>query len=114
MQQTLSLATIGDLDNGTARAIIDKAIAEAVADIDDRGDDGKPRKIKIEIELKQMDNGQVESAVQASAVVPARRTASTFAKVRKNKDKAQLLFQDLASDDPNQTTIDEAIDRNQE
>lgn len=107
MQQTLSLATIGDLDNGTARAIIDKAIAEAVADLDDRGDDNKPRKVKIEIELKRMDNGQVDSAVQASAVLPARRTASTFAKIRQTAGKAKLLFQDMDREDPNQTTIDE-------
>jgi hypothetical protein len=107
MQQTLSLDTIGDLADGTARAIIDKAISEAVADLDDRGDDGKPRKIKIEVELKQMDNGLTESAVQACAVVPARRTPSTVAKVKKTRDKAQLTFQDMASDDPNQTTIDQ-------
>ncbi len=40
--------TIGDLDQGAARAIIDVAIKEAVADLDDRGADGKPRKAAYE------------------------------------------------------------------
>jgi len=42
-QKPLTCETIGDLDGGAPRAIIDAAIREALQDLDDRGDDGQPR-----------------------------------------------------------------------
>ncbi|HEY7328514.1 MAG TPA: hypothetical protein VH592_12775 [Gemmataceae bacterium] len=38
-QKPLSCDTLGDLDGGAARAIVDAALREALADLDDRGDD---------------------------------------------------------------------------
>jgi len=43
MQVPLCLDNIGELDSGSARLVIDAAIWAAVADLDDRGEDGKPR-----------------------------------------------------------------------
>lgn len=110
MQRPLSLDTLGDLDGGAARAIIDAAIAEALRDLDDRGDDEQARKVEILITVKQMENGLVDTHVEASAKVPRRRTASTIGKIKRDgKQQTRLLFQDLAPDDPDQRTIDEAL-----
>ncbi len=108
MQKRLSLATLGELDGGAAGVIIDAAIREAVGDLDDRGEDEKPRKVTIEITLKRMDNGLIESHVEACAKVPRRRTATTVGRVAGNGGKGMgLLFQSQVPDDPDQRTIDE-------
>jgi len=108
MQKALSLASLGDLDNGRARAIIDAAIREALCDLDDRGDDEKPRFVNIRLTLKQMESGLVESRVEAESRCPKRRTASTIAKVKRDgKMQSRLVFQDGSPDNPDQRTLDE-------
>lgn len=115
MKQTLSLDSLGDLDNGAARLMIDRALAAAVADLDDRGDDGKARKVVITLELKRTEGGLVVSHVQAKAAVPVYRTAGTLGKLRQKKGgQAALDFQQHAADDPDQRTIDEAINRKEQ
>ncbi len=114
MQLPVTYETLGSLDSGAAKAIINAAIKEAVSDLDDRGgDDGKARTVLIQIVLTPRSNGQAEVEVQATAKLPPRRTASTVAALRFAKDGggSQLLFQDLAPDDPDQKTIDEVIDK---
>lgn len=108
--QPLTCATLGDLDNGSARAIINRAILEAVTDLDDRAaDDDKPRKVVIELTFERRKNSDVEVSVEAIAKVPKRRTASTVATLRLADNGSQLQFNDLATDDPSQRTIDERI-----
>ena len=111
MQKPLSYETLGDLDGGAARAIIDAAIAEALLDLDDRGIDEQPRKVEILVTLKQMDSGQVVAHVEANPKLPRRRTAGTMARLKSTlhngKKSTRLLFQDGAPDDPDQRTIDE-------
>jgi hypothetical protein len=114
MQQALTLETIGDLDSGAARVAINRTIARAIADIDDRGDDGKVRTVTIKLELKRMNNGLIESNIVAGASVPAYRTNSTIAEPKRKGDETQLLFQSLAPDDPHQRTLDELTDEERE
>ena len=53
---TGSLATLGDLNDGRAAEIINAAIREAVADLEDRGEqDGKPPRHRIQTELGKGD-----------------------------------------------------------
>lgn len=113
MQAVLSLDTLGELDGGAARAIVDQAIAAAVADLDDRGDDGKPRRVKILLTLERTDSGLVIGHVEAAVAVPAWKTAGTVSKVQRRSDgQIGLVFQELAPDDPDQRTIDEAMRQN--
>ena len=106
MQQTISCDTLGGLSDGQARAIIDAAIGTVVADIDARGDDEKPRQVVITLTLSRRDNGQVAADVQADARMPKRRTTVTVAAIRRQAGRAGLIYQDMATDNPNQTTID--------
>lgn len=113
MQQPVTCDTLGALDNGSARAIINRAILEAVTDLDDRAaDDDKPRKVVIELTFERRKNSDVEVSVEAIAKVPKRRTASTVATLRLADNGSQLQFNDMATDDPSQRTIDERIKEN--
>ncbi len=111
MQVPLTLDTIGELDSGAARVIIDAAIRAAIVDLDDRGEDQKPRKVVITLDLKALDNGMITASVDAQVKVPARRTASTLGNVRTRDAMPQMMFQTLAPDDPSQRTIDEVEER---
>lgn len=72
MQQPVTCDTLGALDNGSARAIINRAILEAVTDLDDRAaDDDKPRKVVIELTFERRKNSDVEVSVEAIAKVPS-------------------------------------------
>ena len=112
MQLPVTIDTLAELDSGAARLIINRAIEEAVRDMDDRGDDGKPRKVEILLELSRMDNGLIACHVEASPKVPRRRTASTVGLIRRSGERSQLLFQQFDQDDPKQRTIDEAEGKN--
>lgn len=110
MQTPLTLASLGELDCGTARAVIDKAIADAMADLDDRGEDGKPRQVNIMLVLARLDAGKssmVGAHIEAEAKLPKRRTASTIGLLRTNANQTQMIFNDLSPTDPHQRTVDE-------
>lgn len=106
MQKTLSLETLGELDSGAAGVVIDAAIRTAVADIDDRGEDGKPRKVVIELTLSKMDNGLLAAHVEADARLPKRRTNSTLGKVSVSRGQPSMVFSAYGGD-PEQSTIDD-------
>lgn len=111
-QQTLSLETIGALDGGHAGEAINTCIREALRDLDDRGKDGKARKVNITIEFVKTPKEQVEIAVEASWSGPKLRTYPTVANVRQDgKGFVKLLFQEHAPEDPDQKTLDEVEGR---
>jgi hypothetical protein len=95
------------VDGGSAEAIIDAAINEALADLDDRGDDDKPRRVLIELTLARMKNGLVEASIKAQSKLPPRQTASTIGNLAKRKDRAVLMFQELSPEDPDQPSFGE-------
>lgn len=109
MQEKLCCRTLHELDNGAAGAIIDAAIREAVMDLEDRAaEDGKPRQVEVKVTFSRADNGQIITHVEANAKVPRRRTASTIGKIGVGKPgESAMLFQTMAPDDPNQSTIDQ-------
>lgn len=106
MQAILNLASLGELAGGAARGIIDAAIDDAVRDIDDRGDDEKPRVVNILLTLQQHENGVVLADVQAEAKLPKRRTTATLGNVRKNLGVPAVQFQTLSPTNPDQNTLD--------
>ncbi len=107
-QVQLSCDTIGDQDNGIARHLIDSEITKAVNDLDDRGEeDGKPRKVVIEIEMVSA-NGLVISTVSAQAKLPARRTRNTAGEMRMaGKGTHAIVFQQNNGDRADQPTFDD-------
>jgi hypothetical protein len=113
MQVPITLDTIGALDNDAARLIINKAIDEAVADLDDRGEDEKEREVIIKLTLKRMDGADVVAHVTAYAKLPPRRTHGTVSRVQRQGSQTTLQFQTWAPDDPNQRTIDERLPPNE-
>lgn len=108
MQQTLALNTIGALDGGHAGEAINTCIREALRDLDDRGKDGKPRKVQITLEFVKNPKEQVEIAVETHWSGPKLRTYPTIANVRQDgKGYVKLLFQEHDPSDPDQRTLDE-------
>lgn len=107
-QVALTCDTIGDQDNGIARHLIDNEITKAVNDLDDRGDeDGKPRKVVIEIEMVSA-NGLVISTVSAQAKLPARRTRNTAGEMRMaGKGTHAIVFQANNPERPDQPTFND-------
>lgn len=94
----LSLANVGDLANGTAREIINAALNAVASDLDDRGNDRKKRSVTIKLEFCQLSNDDIDVTVEATPKVPAYKTPSTFAKMRRKDGLPALEFQD---DHPN-------------
>lgn len=110
MPLNLSVATIGHVDHGAAELIIDAAIKEALEDLDDRGEDDKPRKVLIELSVQRMANGLVEAHVKAQAKLPPRQTASTIGSLAKRPKGVELMFQEFSPEDPAQPSFEE-LDR---
>ena len=95
----LTADSIGDLDAGVARAIIDAEILRAVADLDDRGDeDGKPRKVKIELTMTKS-RGLLAVSVACKAELPPYQSRLTQGEVQERRSsrgvQKHLLFQDM-------------------
>lgn len=110
MQTNLCYFTLGDLDSGAAEKIITAGLNSMLADLDDRGDDGKPREVNIKVILVRADDGRSDTVVahvEVGTKCPSRRTAGTMGKIRMSVRGAEFQFQTLAPDDPNQRTIDE-------
>jgi hypothetical protein len=108
MQHPISCDNLGKIDCGAARLIIDKAIGEALADLEDRGtQDRKPRHVDIRLELGLMENGLVVAHVEAAPRVPRRRTAPTVGMLKHKDGGTSCLFQEYAPEGPAQRTIDE-------
>lgn len=106
MEAALSLETLGELDEGRARAVIDHEIAKAVSDLEDRGDDGQPRKVSIELVIVKLE-GIAAASVKAQAKLPPLHTGATAAKFRHEKGQPQLQFQTMCAEDPDQATFPE-------
>ena len=111
MQATINCDNIGNACEG-ARGAINAAIQQAMTDIDDRGDDEKPRKVVITLEFRKISGRDVAISCEVGTATPKYRTPDTIGKILVEGGKAKLLFNDLAFDDASQTTIDDEIDRN--
>lgn len=109
MRQTLSAETLHQIDGGIAGRLIDLEIARAVADLDDRGfEDGKTRKVAIELELALVD-GMILTKVHVQAKLPPRTSHATAARSRREGSKMTLLFQDVPQTHPDQNTFEDVL-----
>lgn len=104
----LNLDTLGELDSGAARHAIDAALRQALSDIEDRGlEDGKARKVTVEIELKKISDDFVEMFVKTKCTMPAYQTAKTHGVLQKDPytRKVGVKFQPYSPENPEQDSI---------
>lgn len=101
----LELDTLSQLADGQAQATIDAAIRAALADTEDRGDDGKARKVTIDIELKKLGDDSITATVKAKTTVPAYVTKPTVGKLRMQGRSAEMVFSPTCAENPDQLTI---------
>jgi len=111
VSKLLSLESLGDLSLGQSGAIIDKAILQAVADLDDRGEDGAVRKVNIQIAMKRLENGMVQTHVEAEAKLPKYRTLTTIAEVKSKGGSPKIQFQPHSPERPDQPSF---LDKDEE
>lgn len=95
--------SISQLADGYAGRAIDEGLNAIIADISERGDDGKPRKVTIELTLTPEGKGQVEIDVQVKTKVPAIRPPKTTAKM--DQKAGGLIFNPDNSINPDQEPL---------
>lgn len=81
----LTLDTLGDLDDGTVKRLIEKAMQEALTDCDNRPALGKARRVTIQLSLEpeQDDRGAMKGVhmdVQVKTALPARSGRTEYLK----------------------------------
>jgi hypothetical protein len=109
--QPINCDTLGDLDGGAARAIVNAALRDAVNDLEDRAhQDKKPRKVVITLTFSHLENGLVDTRVEASVKAPARRTAPTIGEYKRDGSNMRVQFHPLNTDDPRQKAIEDLAD----
>lgn len=113
-KQLFTIDTLGDLDDGTTRLLVDAALGEALADCDNRPYLDKPRRVALTLELKPvlheaggMKGVQGDVAVKLS--LPPRKTRGEYLPTNVNGDtvEAYLPFDRPNALFPQPTTITE-------
>ena len=105
----ISSDTIGDLDNGNCRRMIDREIQTIIADIKDRGDeDDKPRNLMIQVEFIKV-NGRYVITPRVHSKLPPRVANSTMAteKIKDDLITSEILFQPFNAENVEQPTFAE-------
>lgn len=74
MNEEFNLSTLGELDDGYARRLIDRAIAKAVDDIGDRPGVPKARRVTVHIDLvpNTADSGHLTGVLATVHVPPVK------------------------------------------
>ena len=106
----LRLDTLGNFDYGKAAVAWSEAVKRIVQDMLDRPGDKTKREVVLRMTAQPVleQSGDVVDAeveFEISAKVPKWRTAGSKTGLAKG---GQMYFQELASDNPRQRTIDEA------
>lgn len=105
----LNSKTIGDLNHGIVGRMIDSALANAVNDIDDRGEDGKPRKVVITLNIskrKKAEGIAIDAAVKAT--IPNYQSDFTDAEIATGTTgKGGRLHKGLKFRDDNPDRVDQ-------
>lgn len=110
-QEIVSIDTLGDLSDGQARATVNAAINAAIRDVEDRGADGKPRKVTVEVEFRRVGSGdRIDVVVKAKPTLPPYVTDPTVSAVKiDDRGKVTLAFSPADGDNPDQPPIDGTV-----
>jgi hypothetical protein len=109
--QSLSLKTLGELNNGLAEGIVNSAINRMVEDLDDRGDqDEQPRAVTIEL-IGRVKDGITTVEVRATCKLPKYNAGRTVAEIKMSNEfgKRRPVMQ-FRGDSPAQQTLDDAYE----
>jgi hypothetical protein len=105
--EKLTCDTIGELAGGQAREMVDAALRKASFDVSDRGEDGKPRKVTIDLVMTKV-KGNIAIEVFAQAVLPKYRSDATIVSEKADAGgETLLLFQTFNPEAPDQGTFPE-------
>jgi len=104
----LNLDSLGMIGGGVTGVLLEKLISQAAYDLQDRGDDGKTRKINITVNLTQSKAGTVDVNVEANCKLPNYVTPVTGAKTQYNHSDKRwavvLPTEDVADNDDSAET----------
>lgn len=107
----LDCDSIGNLHHGFAREIINAALQTAIKDTDDRGSDGKLRKVTIEISFVKIGDGAVKIGLTADPRGPKYQIDDTVATINaptKRGMAPEFAFRSDSPERPDQQTFDDA------
>lgn len=111
----LGCDTIGQLSEGLFGRIVDAEFRRVANDMDERGTDGKPRKVVIEI-IQQYDNETKRYVIKpvCKSTIPPQKGFATHASIEFDGVKrSHVTLFNPSSSEPDQTTIGdiEGVDR---
>lgn len=114
-RQIFSLAQLVNLDLGKVDTAFRHELQRAIADIEDRPENEKPRVVTLKMALKpeEVVQGQAETVAagfQISLDVPKKHTRIYSMRVMQNHE---LLFNAESPENPNQLSLDEEVKRPQ-
>lgn len=105
----LTIQSIGELNDGLAAAAVNRDLADAIRDCEDRGiEDGKSRKVIIEVTVTKITNNEMSIEVESSWRGPKHRTEPTIATINMMQGGPGLFFRPDNSDRPDQQTLGDA------
>jgi hypothetical protein len=106
----LTSEVIGQLSQGAFGLVIEQEMARVTKDIEDRGHDGKSRKLAIEIEIKPTAAGRFAIIPKCQAKLPAHCAYPTEARIGFSREKNGLTIQfNPNSTVPEQGTVDDEL-----
>lgn len=116
-KQTLTLDTIGDVDQGALRIAVNKALKLITQDLADRPTLDKARKVVLQIEFKPVvdhnsHSPQFEHADVSWQVMTKAPAIGSAGAVMKPQQDGQLYFHSDLPEDPDDETIMDEADRN--
>ncbi len=104
----ICLANLGELNEGNAQHMADKALAAAMNDTEDRGEDGKERVVTMQVRFLKINGNTVKIGMTADFKPPKYVVDDTIATIKApDRRGAPTVFQ-FRSDSPNnpqQTTF---------
>lgn len=107
---SLTLDTLGELNDGLARGIINSAINRMIEDLEDRGQDEDPRTVIIEITGRTKEKITMLE-VKASCKLPKYHAGVTVAEIKMSTDGGRahpvMKFRGDSPENPSQMTIDD-------
>lgn len=102
-RQILDWRSIGLLADGLFGRQIDQELLRVYSDVDDRGQDGLPRKVTIELTFHPEAKGVTNIDPKVAAKLPPQRGYMTQAKL--DRTVGGMLFNPSCAANPDQTTF---------
>lgn len=104
----LTIETLQDLAEGQAGAVINAALKSAIVDTEDRGlEDGKPRKVTIEVCFEKISHSEVKTTIKAKTTIPPYQTMPTIGRLEFDNANREVVmqFSPHAANNPNQDSL---------